>query len=98
MIKVSFNLKKREIEIKGHANFDEYGKDIVCSAVSVLTQFIAEIVKSEKVGKYIKKDGYLKINWSKDEMIDKLANYLYYALISIEESYPDNLKVEVNSK
>ena len=27
----------KRIECKGHAGFDEYGKDIVCAAVSVLT-------------------------------------------------------------
>ena len=29
--------KYKRIECKGHAGFDEYGKDIVCAAVSVLT-------------------------------------------------------------
>ena len=27
----------KRIECKGHAGFDDYGKDIVCAAVSVLT-------------------------------------------------------------
>ena len=32
MIKVK--LSEDKIEITGHANYDEYGKDIVCSGVS----------------------------------------------------------------
>lgn len=40
MINISFD--KGKIEILGHANYDEPGKDIVCGAVSTLTQtFIA---------------------------------------------------------
>ncbi|GAB6190051.1 hypothetical protein JCM30566_17940 [Marinitoga arctica] len=96
MIDVKFNFKKNYVEIKGHAEFDEFGKDIVCSAVSVLTQFVAEIIKNEKIGKFKKKDGYLKINWTNNEMSDKLIKYLHDALKGIEKSYPDNLKVEVN--
>jgi len=49
-----FNFKKNFIEIKGHAEFDEFGKDIVCSAVSVLTQFVAEIIKNELAGQIMK--------------------------------------------
>ena len=98
MIYVKFNFKKNFVEIKGHAEFDEFGKDIVCSAVSVLTQFVAEIIKNEKSGKFKKKDGYMKISWSNNEISDKLIKYLYDALKSIETSYPDNLKVEVNKQ
>ena len=39
MIDVYLLLRKENIvgfEIIGHADFDEYGKDIVCSAVSIL--------------------------------------------------------------
>lgn len=96
MINVKFNFKKNFVEIKGHAEFDEFGKDIVCSAVSILTQFVAEIIKNENSGEYKKKDGYLKISWKDNEISDKLIKYLHDALKSIEESYPDNLKVEVN--
>ena len=32
MIKIE--VKKKNISIVGHANYDEYGKDIVCAAVS----------------------------------------------------------------
>ena len=32
MIKVE--IENNKIEIKGHANYDDYGKDIVCASVS----------------------------------------------------------------
>ena len=33
------------MEVKGHAGYDEYGKDIVCAAVSVLTVNMANSVE-----------------------------------------------------
>lgn len=36
MVSVKFNPKKYELEIKGHANQNKKGKDIVCSAISTL--------------------------------------------------------------
>ena len=33
------------VEVKGHAGYDEYGKDIVCAAVSVLTVNMANSVE-----------------------------------------------------
>lgn len=40
MIKVKFNTNgdTKSIEISGHAEFDEYGKDIVCASVSTIFQ------------------------------------------------------------
>lgn len=40
MIRIEVKKQNRDIigfEVKGHAGSDEYGKDIVCAAVSVLT-------------------------------------------------------------
>ena len=31
---IRINIKKNTIIIKGHANYDKYGKDIVCASVS----------------------------------------------------------------
>ena len=46
MIKVTYQNKDYpQIEIKGHSSYSLAGTDIVCSAVSVLTQFVAEILK-----------------------------------------------------
>lgn len=36
MINIKFNPKTLELKIDGHANQDEKGKDIVCSAISAL--------------------------------------------------------------
>lgn len=36
MIQITYRPDKKEVKIKGHANYDEKGKDIICAGVSVL--------------------------------------------------------------
>lgn len=36
MIEIKVDMKKYKVEITGHANYDEKGKDIVCAGVSTL--------------------------------------------------------------
>lgn len=36
---------KKSVIVGGHAGYDEYGKDIICSAVSILTLTLVESLK-----------------------------------------------------
>lgn len=36
MITITYRPSKKELRIKGHANYDEKGKDIICAGISVL--------------------------------------------------------------
>ena len=55
MIKYSFNssidenINTYSFEAKGHAEYDEYGKDIVCAAVSILVVTLANRLNELKV-------------------------------------------------
>lgn len=96
MIKVLYSKRMPTIEVKGHALFASAGNDIVCSAVSILTQYVAEIIENEGLGTYEKKKGYLKIIVRNETEVSKvLIDYLIKSLISISNDYPRNLKVEV---
>jgi len=67
MIEVTYHGRDLpRMEIKGHSSYASAGTDIVCSAVSVLTQFVAEILKNEGLGEYEKNAGYLLIKASKN--------------------------------
>ena len=52
-----------EFECKGHAGFDQYGKDIVCSAVSVLIintiNSIEELTTQKTSTEFKDSDGYI---------------------------------------
>jgi hypothetical protein len=90
------NSESPSIEILGHAEFSSFGNDIVCSAVSVLTQFVAEILKNESLGQIEKREGYLKISLKQETYLSNLLlDYLLKSLVAISKDYPRNLKVEV---
>lgn len=91
------------IEISGHAGYDEYGKDIVCAAISALAQTMAlglEKVVGIKV-KIKKKDGYFLLKVPKGlsaEKADKANIVIETFILGIEdisESYPSNIQVDV---
>jgi uncharacterized protein YsxB (DUF464 family) len=42
MINIEFNPKALQLDIKGHAGQEEKGKDIVCSAISILFYTLAQ--------------------------------------------------------
>lgn len=54
-------------EVNGHANFANYGNDIVCAAVSVIAQTAVGAMQ-EIIGAcdYTIRDGYLRCSISKD--------------------------------
>ena len=98
MIKVTVkksNANVYEIIIKGHANYDEYGKDIVCAAVSsmVITTVNSIILLDESVD-YEEKSGLLKIRVLKDTEVNiKLLNNLLNMLTELEKQYPKNIEI-----
>ena len=48
MINIEFNPKTFTIDVKGHAEHDEKGKDIVCAAISTLFYTLAESLYNSK--------------------------------------------------
>lgn len=60
MINITFKPETLELEIKGHAGQNEKGKDIVCSAISILFYTLAEsLVESERM---LEKKPIIKMN------------------------------------
>ena len=48
MVEVVFKPKELELIVRGHAGADEKGKDIICSAVSMLAYQLAYAVEESK--------------------------------------------------
>lgn len=48
MVDITFKPKELKLTIKGHANAAEKGKDIVCSAVSILAYTLARAVEESR--------------------------------------------------
>ena len=100
MIKVKLekvNSLYSKISIRGHAMYDEYGKDIVCSAASsIATTTINGILTLDKESlSYQVKDGSLIIeNVKSDETTQKLLENMVSLLKELERQYPTNIEVK----
>jgi len=101
MIKVSVESNKShisKISILGHADYEEYGKDIVCSSVSsIVTTTVNGIYEIDNTYLNVeaKEDGNMIITILKEDKIcDKLINNMLSLLSELEESYPENIKVK----
>ena len=95
MIRVK--VKPEGILISGHAEYEEYGKDIVCSSVSsiVTTSVNAILMFHRDTIKYNVKEGLVKIDIIKDdETTKKLLDNMVNLLIELTRDYPKNIKVE----
>lgn len=100
MIKVKISKKNNKIyafDISGHAEYDEYGKDIVCSAISVLViNTVNSIQKFTDatlvIDEYNKKTGNIKFKLDIEKGIyssevEVLLKSLELGLNSIKEQY-----------
>ena len=108
MIKITFYTQNNNyvgILSNGHADYDKYGKDIVCSAVSTVTQSLAlgilkvlnlkaNYVVNEKQGKLelrLPKD-INELDFVKSQVLFETA---YLSIVDLSRGYPSNIKVEV---
>lgn len=100
MIKVRIT-KDQDIYIKvvitGHAKYDDYGKDIVCSAASsIVTTTINGILSLNKDSlsyENSEKGLFITIN-SSDETTQTLVDNMINLLKELEENYPTNVNVK----
>ena len=93
MIKVI--IKNNSITISGHANYDVYGKDIVCAAVSAtvittvngilsIDESSIEVIENNKVEIKILKE---------NEIVNKLINNMINLLTELQKDYKDNIDI-----
>lgn len=95
MIKVK--VEPNRITIKGHADYAEHGKDIVCSSVSsiVTTTVNAIMIFDKKTIEYKVSEGLVSIDIiEKDETTIKLIDNMVNLLNELATDYPKNIKVE----
>ena len=93
MIKVS--IKQKQIIIKGHANYDELGKDIVCASVSsmVITTVNAILRVDNEAIRYSDNDDVIIDIIKNDEIVNKLINNLIDLLRELEKQYPKYIEI-----
>ncbi len=100
MIRIETNKKNdiyTKITFKGHANYDKYGKDIICAAVSstMLCTVNAIYLINENSINTIEEDNKFTIEVIEDnEITNKLLENMYNCLKSLEQEYPKNIKIK----
>lgn len=95
-----------EVKAEGHAGAGEYGQDIVCAAVSVLLQTLAnEVTEAARagllaVGVVAHGDGWMKVEMTTtdqtQDMADAWVELVQDGIDALAESYPENVELEVH--
>lgn len=100
MIRVKIEKEKakyKKMTILGHAMYDEYGKDIVCSAASsIVTTTVNGILALNKgsLSYMISKKGLSITIKSTDETTQILIGNMISLLKELEKNYPANIEVK----
>ena len=94
MIKVK--VRKNNISILGHANYDDYGSDIVCaSASSIVICSVEAIANFDETAIDINqsKDKLEIIINKEDNITNKLIQNMLNCLKELEKKYPKNIEI-----
>ena len=94
---VKENAKYKKITILGHAMFDEYGKDIVCSACSsIVTTTVNGIlsIDNNSITYLVSKKGMTIDVKSDDKITQALINNMISLLKELSGNYPENIEIK----
>ena len=94
MIKVK--VTKKCISVLGHADYDDYGKDIVCASVSSIVMCSVEAIANfDTLAIDIKqsKDKLDIIINKEDNITKKLIDNMLNCLKELEKKYPKNIEI-----
>ena len=98
MIRIEINTGKGGIEkilVKGHAGSGPFGHDLCCAAVSAIVFGGYNALEENGPYSYDVKEGYalLSINGAISKKDEAVLHTIITQLKSLEESYPENLKI-----
>ena len=100
MIKIQINKtdnRYSSLEVSGHSNYDEHGKDIVCAGVSAIVTggLNALIIENKKKISYRVNDGYVNVDVLDidDDKLQIIMDVIVIQLKTIEESYKKYVKI-----
>lgn len=98
MIKISVKKENniiKEIKVTGHANYADYGKDIVCAAVSSITTTTINdiLILDNKAISYDVQDGNMIITNNDNELANKLLTVMLNSLEELANDYPKNISI-----
>ncbi len=99
MIKVKVGYEDKYInyvKVSGHADYDTYGKDIVCASVSsiVITSVNLALKINKNIIKYKDDNGLIELSiLEKQDDINKVFENMLDMLKELSKDYKDNIKI-----
>ena len=98
MIRICVNKENdffKKITFCGHANYADYGSDIVCASVSSVMLCTVNAIYSinDKCIKVIEGNDFVIEVLFNDEIVIKLIDNMIRCLESLERQYPKNIKI-----
>ena len=99
MIKVRISKKDnviQSIHCKGHAMYDDYGKDIVCASFStmIITTINAILTFDQDAISYTGTNDLEIINIKKDNITNNLLNNLVNMIYELRDNYNKNINIK----
>ena len=95
-----------EVKAEGHAGAGKYGQDVVCAAVSVLLQTLAnEVTEAARAGLLAVDvvahgDGWMKVEMTPtdqtQDMVEAWVQLVQDGIDALAESYPENVELTVH--
>jgi uncharacterized protein YsxB (DUF464 family) len=93
---IAVSVRKDKIQISGHANYAEEGKDIVCAGVTALTQTLVKSIEDLTENK-IECDispGRADIKYRNlSEKAKTLVDSFFIGICMIADEFPDNVRI-----
>ncbi|MBQ8027591.1 MAG: ribosomal-processing cysteine protease Prp [Clostridia bacterium] len=99
MIRVKFLFGNKQLhgfEIRGHANFAEIGKDVVCASVSSAAYMAANTITDVICANAdaVDGDGAMRLTLNQpDEQAQVVLRGLELHLTELSKQYPENIKI-----
>ena len=99
MIKVRISKNNNvisSIKCNGHANYEEYGKDIVCASFStmIITTINAVLEIDKDAISYTDNNNLEIINIKKDNITNSLLNNLVNMIYELNTNYDKNIDIK----
>ena len=94
---VKENKKYKKVTVLGHALYDDYGKDIVCSACSsIVITTVNGILALDKgsLSYLVSKKGMTIDVKSDDKVTQTLINNMISLLKELSGNYPENIEIK----
>ena len=88
----------KNFKIKGHANYEEYGKEIVCASVSSIAIVSSNLALryNDKAIKFVQKEGLIDVDVLVfNDTINTVFINMIENLKELEKEYKKNIKINI---